>query len=454
MTELFGTNGVRGKVNEDMNTELALKLGKSIGTWLTGKNKVAIGTDTRVSNLMIKNAVASGLMATGCDVVDLGELPTPAIQYYTREKADFGIAITASHNPPEFNGIKCIHSDGTELIPPMEEEIEEIFFSEKFDLVNWEEVGSVEKDDAISIYKEAIKEKVEVEPIKEENPKVIVDCANGAGCFVTPYLLRDIGCHVITLNSQPDGTFPGHDSEPTEENLRDLIKMTRETDAVLGIAHDGDADRTISIDEDGNYLHGDRILALIARELVRKNDGGTVVTPVASSTSVEDVVENNGGELIYTEVGSPIVARKMKEKDAIFGGEENGGLIFAHHQYCRDAAMTTAKIIEFIAKKGKLSDLVNELPEYHLVKKGFECEEELKEPLMERLKSEYIEENFDDTDGLKIYYDEGWVLIRPSGTEPKYRVYSESSDESKAEELADEHLKQAKKVKENLLSSV
>jgi len=451
MTRLFGTNGVRGTVNEDMDVDLALDLAKAIGTWIGKDKEVAIGTDTRASNFMLKNSVSSGLMATGCDVVDLGEVPTPALQYYTKESADFGIAITASHNPPEFNGIKCVNDDGTELIKWMEEEIEEIYFSKDFDLVDWYEVGKKKSDDALELYSEAIEDKIDKEVIRRAKPKVILDCANGAGCHFTPYLLRRLGCKVITLNAQPDGSFPGHNSEPTPENLQDLIRLTSKTDADIGIAHDGDADRTIFIDEEGEYIHGDRTLTLLAEKLVKKNGGGTVVTPVSSSSSVADVVEENGGELIYTAVGSPIVARKMMEEKALFGGEENGGLIFADHQYCRDGPMSAAKIVELVAKEGKLSDLINELPQYSLEKRSVECPDEMKDPLLDRLKEFYSEKDHDDTDGLKIYYEEGWVLIRASGTEPKYRIYSEAPDEIEAENLAIEHQKKVEEILGSML---
>lgn len=450
MTEMFGTNGVRGKVNEDMDTELAMDLGKAIGTWVGKGNDVAIGTDTRISNYMLKNAVSSGLMSVGCDIIDLGEAPTPAIQYYTKQKADLGIAITASHNPPEFNGIKCIDEDGTELIKWMEEEIEEIYFSEDFEYVGWKEVGEMITDDPLRLYSESIEEKIDKESISEAGLKVVLDCANGAGCYVTPYLLRKLGCDVTTLNAQPDGSFPGHNSEPTEENLQDLIELTSSDEFDLGIAHDGDADRTIFIDENGGFIHGDKILTLVAKRLVKENGGGIVVTPVSSSSSVEDVVEENGGSLIYTAVGSPIVARKMKEVDAIFGGEENGGLIFADHQYCRDAAMTAAFVIEMIVEEGPLSELVDGLPDYSLEKKGVHCEEELKEALLEELKEVYSEEEIDDTDGLKIYYEEGWVLIRPSGTEPKYRIYAESPDKETTERLAEEHREKIEEVLDSI----
>ncbi len=450
MGELFGTNGVRGIVNEDMDVDLALDLGRAIGTWL-GEGRVGIGTDSRLSNQMLKYAVASGLMSTGVSVVDLGMAPTPAIQYYVRENTDMGVVITASHNPPEFNGIKVVAGDGTELLKDVEGEIEDIYFSKKFEYVPWDRVGSMIEDDPLDKYHEAVLKSVDEHTVKDAGLKIVVDCANGVAGLSTPYLLRNLGCQVITLNAQLDGTFPGHESEPTEENLVDLKSMVTSVGADLGIAHDGDSDRAIFFDEMGNFLHGDKTLTLMAKKMVVENDGGIVVTPVSSSSSVEDVVKDNGGELIYTAVGSPIVARKMMEIDAVFGGEENGGLIFADHQYCRDAPMTAVKVVELIAREGRaLSELIAELPDYALDKRGLYCPDELKEELIADLKEIFSEQEYDDTDGLKIYYPEGWVLIRASGTEPKYRVYSQSKDKITAEKLGEEHLKVVQKAVNDL----
>lgn len=449
MSELFGTNGVRGIVNEDMNIDLATRLGKAIGTWLNG-GTVAVGTDTRLSNHMLKNAVSSALTSTGCDVIDLGEVPTPAIQLFTRENTDLGIAITASHNPPQFNGIKCIDDDGTELIEGKEEEIEKIYFSENFRLAGWSDVGKVMSDDPVREYIESVKSKVDEKSIRDAELKVIVDCANGAGSYTTPYILKDLGCEVVTLNSQPDGTFPGHESEPTEDNLKDLIDLVKSSDADLGIANDCDADRAIFIDDKGRFLHGDKTLTLMAKKIVEEIGGGTVVTPVSSSTSVEDVVKSSGGDLLYTAVGSPIVAREMIDRGAVFGGEENGGLIFADHQYCRDAGMAAAKIVELVATEGPLSELVDALPGYALDKRGVGCPDDLKRRLMDDLKERFKTEDYNDVDGLKIYYDEGWVLIRPSGTEPKYRIYSEAEDYDTAKELGHKHQKIVREVLEKI----
>jgi phosphomannomutase/phosphoglucomutase len=437
---LFGTNGVRGIINKDMNIKLSQNLGMAIGTYLS-KGKVAIGTDTRTSNEMLKSSVISGLLSCGSQVVDLSIVPTPTLQYYVKHNdIDLGIVITASHNPPRFNGIKCIDSDGTELSREREEKIEKIYFSEEFSQVTWDKIGGISKEEnACEPYIKGILNNVDCEEIKKANPKIVLDCGNGAGSLVSPYLFERMGCKVVTLNSHPQGTFPGHNSEPTAENLKDLISATVSFGADLGIAHDGDADRTIIIDEKGNYLFGDRILALVAKELLLENQGGLIVTTVASSMAIGDVVKNQNGEIIYTRVGSPIVARKMMETNAIFGGEENGGLIFPKHQFCRDAAMAAAKVVEIVAKRGKpLSALIEELPKYHQFKTKVECPHEKKETALLEFARQMEDKEVDQTDGVKILTDGAWVLVRPSGTEPIYRIFSEADSPDRARELSEE----------------
>jgi len=428
---LFGTNGVRGVVNKDMNICLAMELGQAIGEFMGGE--VAIGTDTRTSAQMLKSAVSSGLMASGVDVIDLGIVPTPALQYFVKNsETRGGVMITASHNPPEFNGIKCVDADGTEMPREKEEQIEALYFEKRFHHRDWREIGSIIPwTNAIEEYSSAILSLVDVEAIRKANLSVVLDCANGAGSLCTPNLLEALGVRAVTLNCNPQGTFPGHPSEPTPDHLGDLISLVRETDADLGIAQDGDADRAIFVDDKGNYLYGDKSLSIVAMTEVREKKG-TVVTPVSSSSCVEEVVKREGGEVVYTKVGAPIVARKMIEIGATFGGEENGGLIFPEHQYCRDAAMTTAKMLEIVATQGALSELVKQVPVYHLDKRKIICPDELKQQILENLTSMESDRRVDETDGLKIYFDDGWTLVRPSGTEPIVRIYSEGITEESA----------------------
>lgn len=445
MTKLFGTNGIRGVVNEDMNCELALGIGKAWGTFLkktTKKPKIAIGTDARLSNHMLKNAISSGLLAVGCDVVDVGLVPTPTLQYTVKEKDfDSGVIITASHNPPQFNGIKGIASDGTEFSKDVEEEIEKIYFQQTFSLVEWKDVGKITYwNKAVDLYINGILDVIDVDIIKNKQFHVVLDCGNGAGSLVTPILLNKLGCRITELFCEPDGTFPGHNSEPLPENLVELIKKVPEVKADIGAAQDGDADRAIFIDEKGDYIWGDKSLALGAKYATKKS-GGVTVTPVTTSSMFDDVVKENNGSVIHTAVGSPIVARVMIENDSVFGGEENGGLIFPELQYCRDSAMTIAKILEIMAKEDKkLSELVDEIPKYEVFKIKLPCPHDKKQIVMKTLAQETKkDENIikvDETDGVKLYLEDGWVLMRPSGTEPIFRIYSESKDKNKAEEIA------------------
>ncbi len=459
MTKLFGTNGIRGVVNEDMNCNLALGIGMAWGTNLKktiDRPKVAIGTDARLSNHMLKNAISAGLIATGCDVVDVGLVPTPTLQYAVKEKNfDSGVIITASHNPPQFNGIKGVASDGTEFSKDVEEEIEKIYFEESFSLADWKDVGNLSIwDGAIDLYLDGILNAVDVDLIKEKQFHVVLDCGNGAGSLVAPILLKKLGCKITELYCELDGTFPGHNSEPLPENLGDLIKKVPEMKADLGVAQDGDADRAIFIDEKGKYIWGDKTLALGAKYATIEN-GGIAVTPVTTSSCFDDVVKENNGKVIHTAVGSPIVARVMIEKNSVFGGEENGGLIFPEMQYCRDSAMSIAKILEIMAKENKkLSELIDEIPNYEVFKIKMLCPHDKKELVMKTIAEQTKDDNsvieVDETDGVKLYVKGGWVLMRPSGTEPIFRVYSESKDKNRAEELALKYKKLAEDIIKNL----
>ncbi len=426
--QLFGTNGVRGIVNESLTSDMALQLGKAIGTAVKGT--VAIATDTRASGDMLRTAVSAGLMAVGANVLYLGTVPTPALQYYvkTHDNVGGGIMITASHNPPQFNGIKFVSGDGTEASREEETRIEEIYATE-IPMVNWDETGTMDHvNGAGEAYIEAVISRVDAELIRKSKLTACLDCANGAGYKTTPLLLKKLLVETVTLNCNAQGEAPGRPSEPTEENLTDLIALVKMKNVSLGIAHDGDADRCVFITETGKFVSGDKSLALLAKAELSKGKG-KVVTPVSSSSMVEEVVTSAGGILKYTAVGSPTVARKMKEYDAIFGGEENGGLIFPDMQYCRDGAMTVAKMLETIARNGALSKQLEVLPVYHTQKRKLECPDNMKQAVIKYLMKNVKDAQIDTTDGLKIIYADGWILARPSGTEPIFRIYSESKDE-------------------------
>jgi phosphomannomutase/phosphoglucomutase len=435
---LFGTNGVRGIANEYLNPELAVNLARSLGTYMGSKGTVAIGCDTRISGQMLKSAAIAGALSTGLNVIDVGIVPTPSIQYYVRDYADAGIVITASHNPREYNGIKFIAGDGSEFPRDGEKEIEKIYYLGKYALVSWEKTGSFKTDPGVNeYYLKNVINSVDAEIIRSRRFKVVIDTGCGAGSLTLPFLLSELGCQVLTLGAQPDGTFPWRNPEPTPEALTELSKLVKMTGADMGAAHDGDADRIVFMDENGEFINEEILLAMMAKYML-ENEKGPIVTPVSSSQRMADVAKDAGVELYWTAVGSINVARKMMEVNAVFGGEGNGGLIFPKHQYCRDGAVACAKILEILAGGKKLSELAKSVPEYFNAKTKVPSEDT--QATMERVKLEASELGLkiDTLDGIKILYEDGWVLIRPSGTEPIIRIFAEAKKQERAEELMQE----------------
>src|SRR2546430_7932211 len=314
MTRLCGTNGIRGVVGPDMNADLALKVGRAIGTAFGG-GPVALGRDTRLSGPMLARAAASGLMSAGCDVVDLGVVPTPAAQYFLAKSGHLkgGFVVTASQNPRESNGLKALDARGMEGSREGEEAIESIFFDGRFRVAAWSEVGSIRSDDTANHrYLEAILAKVDVASIRKSAFTVIVDPGNGAGCVVSPYLLRSLGCRVISLNGQPDGAFPGRMPEPVPDHLGDLMRLVSGGHADLGIAHDGDADRAIFVDDKASFVYGDKSLALLAKAAIQGR-GGTVLTPGGTPSLLGDVVRAAGGGAVLARARLPVVPRPQFE---------------------------------------------------------------------------------------------------------------------------------------------
>ncbi len=273
-----------------------------------------------------------------------------------------------------------------------------------------------------------------------------MDCGNGAAAFTTPKLLERLGVRYVTLNADPNGAFPGHNSEPVPENTKDLIELVRTGGFDFGVIHDGDADRSIFVDDRGRYMYGDRSLALVAYHKVKAKNGGLVVTTVGSSKCVEDATRMAGGEIMYTRVGSPVVARAMMEHGAVFGGEENGGLIFPEMQHCRDGGMAVAAMLEAVAKHGKLSEQLDRIPSYSQFKTKTPCPDDMKEKVMAALSKSAGGGRVDTTDGVKIFLDDGWVLVRPSGTEALFRVFTEAKTPEKARQMAEDYRKKVERL--------
>jgi phosphomannomutase / phosphoglucomutase len=451
--KLFGTNGIRGTVNIDLTPDMAVKAGCAIGTFFGQKN-LLIGYDARTSGPMFAKAVTSGLTATGCNVFLTGMAPTPALQFAVKNhKMDGGVIITASHNPPEYNGIKVIWSDGIEISHEQETEIENIYFEEKAQFARWNKLGSVHELLGVNDeYTQAIKKHVDISKIAEKHFHVVVDAANSVGGLTAPILMRDLGCKITSLNANIDGTFPGRMPEPRPENLAELAKMVKVLGADLGVAFDGDADRSIFVDETGQIHMGDKTFAVVEKQFLLKNPHAQIVTPVSSSTLIKDIADAYKGEIVWTKVGSVTVSQKMKEIKAKLGGEENGGIFYGPHQAVRDGAMTTALILSIMAETGKkLSELVAEQPQYFIEKGKVECQEEKKQKVLENLLEQVKGMNINTLDGVKIWFDDkSAILVRPSGTEPAYRMYAEAKTQQRAVKLVEEYTQKLEKILETI----
>ena len=440
---LFGTNGVRGVVNKELTLELVTELSQAIGTFFKG-GRMVVGSDGRTSSPAFRNLAMGGLASVGCKVYDIGQAPTPMIDFLTRAwKAEGGIAVTASHNPPEYNGIKTIKSDGVETDRDEELEIEKIYFTRSWKRPDWNRVGDIVEETGAGLreYLDSIKKQVDLEKIRSRNLKVAVDPGNGVSALTTPTLMSELGCKVLTINANVDGRFPGRLSEPRPDTIGSLMSLVKSSGADFGVALDGDGDRAIFVDETGEAHWGDGSFALIADSYFSANPGHTIVTPVSSSRAIKEIADSRHGNIVWTKVGSVDVSHKMIELGADLGGEENGGIFYAPHIPVRDGSMAAALIADIVAKAGKpLSELLSALPTYQLSKEKVPCPSHLKKLVLASLRERTSKHNPETIDGVKVMFEDGTsVLLRPSGTEPIFRVMAEGRTVDAARKLADQY---------------
>jgi len=452
---LFGTNGIREVVGEKFTPAFVTRVADAIGVLLPAGSNVVLGWDGRTSSPGFARIVGSSLVLAGHKVTELGLLPTPAIQYNVpRVGGDLGVVITASHNPPEFNGLKCIGKDGLEVSREFEERIEAGVEQGSSAPVGFDRVGEVVRDpNGARRYLDGIRGQVDVPRIARRRFSVVLDCGNGASVPTSPALLRSLSCRVVTLNGHVDGTFPGHLSEPTPANLVDLQRAVPATGAELGVAHDGDADRAVFVEDSGRYVPGEEMLTLLAWDAVERRPGSTVVVPVSAPQAVEDAIRPFGGTVVYTRIGSPTVTHEMQVRGAVFGGEDNGGLVFPALHYARDGAMTLAAVLDLLARRETdLSTLLKGIPRYTVVKEKVGCPVALREQVIGRLVERFSQEaeKVVTLDGVKAYLPGGWLLLRPSGTEPLFRVFAESKDPARARAIVEMGLAAVKRVLDEL----
>lgn len=441
--KVFGSSGTRGVANEALTPEFVLKVAKAAGTvWRA--ERVAVARDTRATGEMLADAAASGLASVGTDVDRLGIVPTPGAQAYAEREGVPAVMITASHNPPEYNGVKLVGADGVELTVDALERIEQKFLAETFDAAAWSATGeSRSVEGARRRYVEALLDAVDRERIADADLTVALDPGHGAGSLTSPEFFRKLGCRVVTANSQPDGHFPGREPEPVPENLGDLGRLVEATDADVGIAHDGDADRAIFYDENGEYVEGDATLAaLAAAEL---DPGDSVVSAVNVSQRLVDVADEQEAYLELTPIGSTNLITRIRElreegTSVPVAGEGNGGIFFPNYRLARDGAYTAARFLELLADR-PASEVVAPYDGYHNVRVNIEYDGDAERDALLAAAEREAEQSEADTttlDGYRIDYGDAWVLARPSGTEPMVRIYAEARDAARAEELATE----------------
>ena len=449
---LFGTNGIRGVVNEELTPQMVTQIGAAIGNYFRRGN-LLVGHDSRTSSPLLSHAIIAGLNSVGCDVLDAGMEPTPAVQFWVKNhRIDGGIMITASHNPPEYNGVKVIWNDGIELSREQEIEIEEIYFNQNMRRASWNSLGKTrEVNGIVREYVGAVREQVDFAAISKSRYHVVVDAANSVASLAAPRLLKELGCKVTTINANLDGVFPGRLPAPNPENLRGFASTVKALDADLGVAYDSDADRSIFVDEKGNVISGDASFALIEKFFLERHPGEKVVTSVSSSRLIKDVADAQGGLVVWTKVGSVTVSRTMQRIGAKLGGEEYGGIFYGPHQPVRDGAMAVAMVLDILAKtRRRLSNLIGELPRYHVQSSRVPCPESLKQRVMEELIEQTKVLQVDTIDGVKVWFeDKSGILVRPSGTESVFRLYAEAKTAVRAERLVKEYSSRVRKIVKN-----
>ena len=441
--QLFGSSGTRGVVGDGLSPEFVLRIAKAAGTVWSG-DRVFVARDTRTSGELFTNAAASGLASVGVDVDRLGITPTPAAVRYADVHGVPGLVITASHNPPEYNGVKLVGADGVELGVDRLERIEEHVLAEEFAIAAWDGVGAVDRvSSANRAYVSELLDSVDRDAIAAADLTVAVDPGHGAGAVTSPDFFRRLGCSVVTVNATPDGFFPGRQPEPVASRLDDLRALVTAADADVGIAHDGDADRAVFVDETGAFVAGEAsFAALAAAEL---GAGDTAVAAVNVSQRLVDVCDRVGADLALTPIGSTNIITRIRELRAAgervpVAGEGNGGVFFPDHRLVRDGAYTGAKFLELAAER-PVSDLVAPYSDYENVRLGLTYDTDAELDAMLDAAREFAataDADPDTTDGYRLDYGDAWVLVRPSGTEPKVRVYAEARDADRARTLAED----------------
>ncbi len=446
MAKFFGTNGIRGVFKKDFTLEFIHDMTLSIATYFK-EGPILVGYDGRDSSPIIAKTVWSALNYCGIDCKNAGLVPTPCLEYAVKKLGyNGGIMITASHNPPQYNGIKPAAKDGVEISREDELIIEDIYLKKNWirNPLRWGITGT--EEETVEVYIQGIFSHIDSEKIKSKNFKVVLDLGNGAQAITAPIFCERLGCEIFLVNEKIDGSFPGRGSEPTPQNLQELSKAVLNNNADLGIAFDGDGDRSIFCDDKGEILTGDKSALVLVKHILSKIPDSLVVTCLNSSSSIENIASEFNSKVIRTKVGSVEVSRKMVSTNALIGFEENGGFMYGPHNQVRDGCMTLALMLDLLASsEDSLSHKFNDLPPSYTTKDKISCSSEDAKKLIQSLKEEFP--SSDTTDGIKISNNpKSWVMIRPSGTESIIRIYGEAETQEKLDSLMLEYLQKSKSI--------
>ena len=438
---LFGTSGIRGIANTEMTPELATRLGLTYASFLGNDGTVAVGRDVRLPAEELSIAFISGLLSGGIDVEDCGITPTPAVLWALKRKELNGAAvITGSHTPKEMIGFLFFMKDTAELSSEETHQFEKIFFSKVKPAV-WNQVGKRFDVDISDLYLRSVLDHVNLRKISSSNFKAVLDPGNGASAFICADILEAAGVKTILINGEPTGLFPARDPYPRPEVLGDLAEKVKDCKADIGSATDADGDRAIFVDHEGKILWGDVSGCVFVKDVLLKHGNGTVVVPINTSQLLNWVCDNYNGKLAFTQIGPSAIASDMKTKDAVVAMEETGKNIWSDSILYGDWVLSTLRMLEIMAEEQKsLCEIVKEFPRFYMRKKMFYCPEKLKDIVLTQVLKEWKKRGEDveivTIDGVRINYPDGsWLLLRPSGTEAVFRIYTESRELRRLQEL-------------------
>jgi phosphoglucosamine mutase len=431
-------SGVRGVIGESLTPTLLTRFAQAFGTYIGGRT-IVIGRDPRTSGEMVKQAVIAGLLSSGCRIIDIGMCPVPTIQLLVRHhRAHGGIAITASHNPAEWNALKFVGEGGFFLNTGQARELLDIYHQGEYTRVGGAEMrGVTEVSGATDLHIQTIMEMLGPLPAREEKLRVVLDACNGAGSLAGPKLLEALGAEVVTINVTPNGSFP-RPAEPLAENLGDLCAAVKAQRADVGFAQDMDADRLAIVSEEGVAIGEEYTLLLATVQVLGKNPG-PVVANLSTTSALEGVGKRFGCPLFLSKIGEVNVTEEMQKQSAVIGGEGNGGVIYPRINFARDSLVGMALILHLLAESGQtITQLVNTLPRFHMIKEKLVCPSDKISVVLRMLRREYAAYPMDLRDGVKVSMPDGWFLVRGSNTEPIVRVIAEAEREADARRIVDQ----------------